>query len=664
MSIFEDIRTFKNYDKQHKEEYLKKIFELQDDFLIGRVKSYLGKTKFFQIENLRNPYNGKRVGDYLIGAKPINHAKSKENFLEEFENSEVLFQFEVLEGNLDEGRIKNGLILRVKKDSVSPINDYSDVFRELNIDISDLSFPVGVKKTGHQDYFVYPFTSFYNDIILRKSEELIKQLKEKQKEREEELEGKLNKRKIEIDLNLSRRESKIKLDRTKLDKDMARHNEKVEMLRRDQNQFETRLSTIKETNKKLSQLGFFSDLDELSQKNFYNKIILEVPKTETELLTTIQNQIFTRKKRLVYEKDTLRKFYSALKTNELIILSGPSGTGKSSLVSALADTIGARKRIIPVQPSWIDKQDLLGFYNPISKQYTSSPLLDVIIEAKENKEKYKENADLFLVCLDELNLAQIEYYLADILSVREQEDEGIQLYSLYEYEQAMEEIKWYVQKTLNTNFDEWKQQEGIDSLKELEFRQRYKNLTRFEPIVHIPDNLRFIGTINIDGTTKGLSPKVIDRSFIIPLEKQEKEEQKIQVDIGVIPLTAEFFTVNDTVKGQLSLQAIENTLNSSKFRESIAKLNADYNHRVIDHIKKYIMINGEMKVGQETLLDEVILMKILPRINYLLEGEDDHHGEEFRGIILKLLKEESASFKKLNRMVNNSSETNVITYWG
>src|SRR5699024_8783804 len=113
----------------------------------------------------------------------------------------------------------------------------------------------------------------------------------------------------------------------------------------------------------LERLGIRFSENSSSQEEKSTVHELEIPEDENEFLKKIQQQLGA--KGLKYERDTLRKFYFALKTNQLVVLSGPSGTGKTSLVSAFADLTSSPVKVIPVQPSWTDKQDLLGYYNPV-----------------------------------------------------------------------------------------------------------------------------------------------------------------------------------------------------------------------------------------------------------------------------------------------------------
>lgn len=199
----------------------------------------------------------------------------------------------------------------------------------------------------------------------------------------------------------------------------------------------------------------------------------------------------------------LAQFLCAMRTNQIIILHGAPGMGKTSLVMQLAKAINAEYRMIPVRPNWIDGQDLIGFFNPVERRYYSTPFLDAMCEAREDPEK------LFFLCLDEMNLAHVEYYFSDILSAMES-DHKIPLYASQARDEALERLA----------FLEKSPAYGTDSLEYFEAKKNCELLTnRYTPDFEIPENVVFVGTLNMDGTTNDLSPKVIDRSCIIKVTR-------------------------------------------------------------------------------------------------------------------------------------------------
>lgn len=202
----------------------------------------------------------------------------------------------------------------------------------------------------------------------------------------------------------------------------------------------------------------------------------------------------------------LAQFLCAMNTGQIIILHGAPGMGKTSFVRNIATALGQECKIIPVRPNWIDNQDLTGYFNPVEHRYYSTPFLDALCEAKENPDK------TYFICLDEMNLAHVEYYFSDVLSAMEEERKTIPLYAERDYEDAIRRIK-HIQETYEENSIEW-----------LDAQIDKENLERCQPNFKLPDNVIFVGTLNMDETTNDLSPKVIDRSCIIKVTKADTQE--------------------------------------------------------------------------------------------------------------------------------------------
>ena len=182
-----------------------------------------------------------------------------------------------------------------------------------------------------------------------------------------------------------------------------------------------------------------------------------------------------------FDDKLITAFYAALKTKGFVILSGLSGTGKTKLAQLFAKLFGSSSYIfLSVRPDWRDGKALLGYYNPLSEEYESTPFLQFILKAKENYEKFKKNAYPYFVILDEMNLSHVEYYFADFLSVLEsgRGEDGF----------TKESIK------LHSN----------DEIKD-----------KIPSEIYLPPNLYIIGTVNVDETTYMFSPKVLDRAFTL-----------------------------------------------------------------------------------------------------------------------------------------------------
>ncbi len=219
-----------------------------------------------------------------------------------------------------------------------------------------------------------------------------------------------------------------------------------------------------------------------------------------------------QRKRLQYDRSVVARFLDSLHTEQLTILWGEPGSGKTSLPQAVAEAIGAECRPVAVQPSWSDNHDLLGYYNALEDRYISTPFLESLVEANQHPDK------LYLVVLDEMNLAHVEYYFSEVLSAMTRDDRTLTLYGQTQNANLMRLLELDEQGITAENCKE---------AKDICMKQLYPGKFR------IPDNVRFIGTINMDETTKSLSPKVVDRSYAIRvgvLHNQAREELQEEVD--------------------------------------------------------------------------------------------------------------------------------------
>ncbi|MBQ4465862.1 MAG: hypothetical protein II916_07865 [Oscillospiraceae bacterium] len=178
---------------------------------------------------------------------------------------------------------------------------------------------------------------------------------------------------------------------------------------------------------------------------------------------------------LYYEPKTIWLFMAGMASTKLIILQGISGTGKTSLPYSFGKFLGVDTTIASVQPSWRDRTELFGYFNEFTKNFNETEVLKRIYSSSYNN-------DINLILLDEMNIARVEYYFAEMLSILEM-----------------------------PNADEW----ALDIV---------PNAWSTDPVkldhgkIKIPQNIWYIGTANNDDSTFAISDKVYDRAQPINLD--------------------------------------------------------------------------------------------------------------------------------------------------
>lgn len=192
----------------------------------------------------------------------------------------------------------------------------------------------------------------------------------------------------------------------------------------------------------------------------------------------------------VYTEKDLVNFHVAMKSSTLVILSGMSGTGKSKIVSLYGESLGLPSeeiRMIPVRPSWTDDTDILGYLDTTTMLYRAADtgLVDTLRAASENPDK------LYLICFDEMNLARVEHYFSQFLSVLEN-PVGKRFLQLYNPE----------------------------------LEARVYNASEYPSRIKLGKNLLFVGTVNLDESTFHFSDKVLDRANVIRFHRCSFAELK------------------------------------------------------------------------------------------------------------------------------------------
>ena len=178
---------------------------------------------------------------------------------------------------------------------------------------------------------------------------------------------------------------------------------------------------------------------------------------------------------LYYDIKTIRLFIAGMASTKLIILQGISGTGKTSLPYSFGKFLQKDTTIASVQPSWRDRTELFGYFNEFTKNFNETEVLKRIYSSSYND-------DINFILLDEMNIARVEYYFAEMLSILEM-----------------------------PNADEWK----LDLVPNV-WSTDPENLDH--GMLRIPQNIWYIGTANNDDSTFAISDKVYDRAQPINLD--------------------------------------------------------------------------------------------------------------------------------------------------
>lgn len=376
----------------------------------------------------------------------------------------------------------------------------------------------------------------------------------------------------------------------------------------------------------------YSDLNKFIEayKAYYDKVFLtseendlQVEEGEGELQVGQQiERIFEyiNSKGFVYDEKLLKNFYLSLKSKPFVLLAGTSGTGKTRLVRLFAEAIGAygsgRYKQIAVKPDWSDSMDLFGHVN-LDNKFVPGAIVEFIKKAADDSDKLPH-----ILCLDEMNLARVEYYFSDFLSIIETRD-------LVEDEIVTDNL---VPKICYS---------GDEDAEKL-----YSNLM-------IPENLYIIGTVNMDETTFPFSKKVLDRANTIEFSYVD-----FNLPESISPNEAEVIEVkNDFLRSKylkLRTDCIDKWEAVKKFNKDITKINSvleksdsHFGYRMRDEIIFYMLYNDELGLlDEKEAFDNQIMQKILP----LIQGS----SESTAYILRELFKICAGSF------INNNGQTDGL----
>ena len=275
-------------------------------------------------------------------------------------------------------------------------------------------------------------------------------------------------------------------------------------------------------------------------------------------------------KGLYYSPSDVAAFLASLSASHTMILQGMSGTGKTSLPIAFGEFLGSPTDVVPVQPTWKERTDILGYYNEFTGRYSESEFLKALYSAGGN--------DLpRLVVLDEANIARVEYYFAEFLSLLELPDRSKRRVSVAP--------------------------SGMDGDPE---RMRGGSIL-------LPPNVWFIMTANNDDSTFAFSDKVYDRASVIDLDRRAEPfeaDPRAGIRIGLPDLELLF----DGAEARYGL--------TSRDRRRIDRLDSflraafgvSFGNRVMAQIRRYVPTYAACGLPPLEALDQILSRKVLRKL--------------------------------------------------
>jgi hypothetical protein len=381
-------------------------------------------------------------------------------------------------------------------------------------------------------------------------------------------------------------------------------------------------------------------------------------------------------KGFVFSKADLANFYCCLRTKPFVILAGLSGTGKTRFVRLFAEAVGAteknhRYQIIPVRPDWNDNSELMGYFD-LNTQYQPGGLVPILIRAYSNPGKPH------FLCLDEMNLARVEHYFSDFLSVLE---------SRQYLEQDGRKLA-VTDRVLNR---EQIQKMNTDVL-DVEVKQALEGINnRFPDGLGLPENLYIIGTVNMDETTYPFSRKVLDRANTIEFTEinlisglviSDGQSEISELNLHNDAFRPLYLTMLDLLVDDRELaRSIAEKLHV--LNDTLAKGGCHVGYRVRDEASfymKYLKELGGEDLDLEDGFEMVVLQKVLPRIQgssyqvktvldellekFLPESRDlSPDDDDYTQKIQTMIKQKGPLVRKLGNMLIQYREEGFTSFW-
>lgn len=275
--------------------------------------------------------------------------------------------------------------------------------------------------------------------------------------------------------------------------------------------------------------------------------------------------------KLYYTIDDLRKFVAGLGVSKTMILQGMSGTGKTSIAVAFGHYINVPSTVVPIQPMWKERSDLLGYYNEFTGRFNETVILQKLYEAG-----YSDK--LYIIVLDEVNIARVEYYFSEFLSLLELPPSS---------------SRQLVVAAAGAPGDPRKMSRGN---------------------INLPDNVWFLGTANNDDSTFAISDKVYDRAMVMNLDTRAEPFKGDENARSIKLSTKTFYELIEKAKKTYKL--------SDEGREKIKELDeylvetfhVTFGNRILMQINNFVPIYMACGGTEDEALDDILTKKTLRKL--------------------------------------------------
>ena len=272
---------------------------------------------------------------------------------------------------------------------------------------------------------------------------------------------------------------------------------------------------------------------------------------------------------LYYTPEIVRRFVAGMAASKLLILEGISGTGKTSLPYSFSRYMDNPATIISVQPSFRDRSELLGYFNEFSKKFNETEFLRALYEANYNQTPT-------LIVLDEMNLARIEYYFAEMLSV-------LEMPSKDEWILDLVPTAW--------KGDPYKMDNGK---------------------IHVADSTWFIGTANNDDSTFTITDKVYDRAMPIELnERADEFECEPREAVHITAEHLEYLFQKAKVDYPISDELLDNMQKLDSYL--ITRFKMSFGNRIMKQMYDFIPVYVACGGTELEAMDYIVARKVLKK---------------------------------------------------